>query len=105
MFVEHVKGSHWVGKKNPSYWDKGKPYLDGYRAIFMKDSAIAQVAAVRAERAHIQFRGFSPAERDSLVQRARAEDHGAGEPVGLRRLGRDEPRAEALRRQARPRAR
>ena len=66
LFVEHVKGSHWVGKRNPNYWDKGKPYLDGYRAIFMKDSA-AQVAAIRAERAHIQFRGFSPAERDSLV--------------------------------------
>jgi peptide/nickel transport system substrate-binding protein len=67
VFVEHVKGSHWVGKKNPNYWDKGKPYLDGYRALFIKDSA-AQVAAVRGERAHIQFRGFSPAERDSLVQ-------------------------------------
>src|SRR5881296_1022974 len=66
LFVEHVKGSHWVGKKNPNYWDKGKPYLDGYRAIFIKDSA-AQVAAVRAERAHIQFRGFSPADRDQLV--------------------------------------
>jgi len=66
LFVEHQRGSHWVGKKNPNYWDKGKPYLDSYRAIFIKDSA-AQVAAVRAERAHIQFRGFSPAERDSLV--------------------------------------
>src|SRR6267378_5706338 len=65
-FVEHVKGSHWVGKKNPNYWDKGKPYLDGYRAVFIRDSG-AQVAAVRAERAHIQFRGFAPAERDSLV--------------------------------------
>ena len=58
-FVEHVKGSHVVGKKNPNYWDKGKPYLDGFRAIFMRDSA-AQVAAVRGERAHIQFRGFTP---------------------------------------------
>jgi peptide/nickel transport system substrate-binding protein len=66
-FVEHVKGSHWVGKKNPDYWDKGKPYLDGYRAIFISSSS-AQVAAIRGERAHIQFRGFSPAERDSLVQ-------------------------------------
>jgi peptide/nickel transport system substrate-binding protein len=65
-FVEHVKGSHVVGKKNPNYWDKGKPYLDGFRAIFMRDSA-AQVAAIRGERAHIQFRGFSPAERDSIV--------------------------------------
>ncbi|PWU21744.1 MAG: ABC transporter substrate-binding protein [Candidatus Rokuibacteriota bacterium] len=66
-FVEHVKGSHWVGKKNPDYWDKGKPYLDGYRAIFISSSS-AQVAAIRGERAHIQFRGFSPSERDSLVQ-------------------------------------
>ena len=65
-FVEHVKGSHWVGKKNPNYWDKGKPYLDGYRAIFISSSS-AQVAAIRGERAMIQFRGFSPAERDSLV--------------------------------------
>jgi peptide/nickel transport system substrate-binding protein len=65
-FVEHVKGSHWIGKKNPDYWDKGKPYLDGYRAIFISSSA-AQVAAVRGERAMIQFRGFSPAERDTLV--------------------------------------
>jgi len=65
-FVEHVKGSHWVGKKNADYWDKGKPYLDGYRALFITSSS-AQVAAVRGERAHIQFRGFSPAERDQLV--------------------------------------
>jgi len=66
-FVEHVRGSHWIGKKNPDYWDKGKPYLDGYRAIFISNSA-AQVAAVRGERAMIQFRSFSPPERDSLVQ-------------------------------------
>jgi len=65
-FVEHVKGSHWIGKKNPDYWDRGKPYLDGYRAIFMTANA-AQVAAIRGERAHIQFRGFSPADRDALV--------------------------------------
>ncbi len=65
-FVEHVRGSHWVGKKNPNYWDKGKPYLDGYRAIFISNSS-AQVAAVRGERAMIQFRGFTPADRDSLV--------------------------------------
>ena len=66
VFVEHVKGSHWVGRRNPNYWDRGKPHLDGYRALFIKDAA-AQVAAVRGERAHIQFRGFSPAERESLV--------------------------------------
>jgi peptide/nickel transport system substrate-binding protein len=62
-----VKGSHWVGKKNPDYWDKGKPYLDGYRALFMSASS-AQVASIRSERAHIQFRTVSPADRDGLVQ-------------------------------------
>jgi peptide/nickel transport system substrate-binding protein len=66
-FVEYVKGSHWVGRKSPDYWDTGKPYLDSYRAVFVKDDA-AQVAALRGERAHVQFRGFSPAQRDSLLQ-------------------------------------
>jgi peptide/nickel transport system substrate-binding protein len=65
-FMEYVRGSHWIGKKNPDYWDKGKPYLDGYRAIFIPSSG-AQVAAIRGERAMIQFRGFTPADRDSLV--------------------------------------
>ena len=67
IFVEHVKGSHVLGKKNPNYWDKGKPYLDGFRAVFMRDSA-AQVAAVRGERAQIQFRGFTPTQRDDIVR-------------------------------------
>jgi len=66
-FVEYVRGSHWVGKKNPAYWDKGKPYLDGYRAIFITDPA-ARVAAIRGERALIEFRGFAPPERDVLVK-------------------------------------
>ena len=67
QFVEYVRGSHWVGKKFPDYWDKGKPYLDGFRAIFIPSSS-AQVAAIRGERAMIQFRGFSPQQRDQLVQ-------------------------------------
>ncbi len=67
LFVEYVKGSHWIGRRNPDYWDRGKPYLDGYRALFVRDSA-AQVAAIRGQRAMIQFRGFSPPERDTLVQ-------------------------------------
>ena len=66
IFVEHVKGSHVIGKKNPNYWDKGKPYLDGFRAIFTTSSS-AEVAAIRGERAQIQFRGFSPKDRDNLV--------------------------------------
>jgi peptide/nickel transport system substrate-binding protein len=66
VFVEHVRGSRWVGRRNPEYWDRGKPYLDGYQALFIRDDA-AQVSAIRSGRAHIQFRGFSPAQRDDIV--------------------------------------
>jgi peptide/nickel transport system substrate-binding protein len=66
VFGEYVRGSHWTGKKFADYWDKGKPYLDGFRAIFIP-SASAQVSAIRGERAMIQFRGFTPADRDALV--------------------------------------
>jgi peptide/nickel transport system substrate-binding protein len=67
VFVEYVKGSHWTARRNPDYWNAGKPYLDGYRATFIRDEA-AQVAAIRSGRAHAQFRGFSPAQRDDIVR-------------------------------------
>ncbi|MFQ6078746.1 MAG: ABC transporter substrate-binding protein, partial [Thermodesulfobacteriota bacterium] len=66
-FVEHVPGSHWVGKRNEDYFVKGRPYLDGFKAIFIKSTS-ARVAAVRGGRALIEFRGFSPAGRDDIVK-------------------------------------
>ena len=67
VFVEHVRGSHLVGKRNPNYWEKGKPYLDSYRAIFISDTA-ARVAALKGERVHIEFRGLAPKQRDEIVK-------------------------------------
>jgi len=66
-FVEHVAGSHWVGKKNEDYFVKGLPYLDGYRAIYIPDTA-ARVAAVRSGRVFSEFRRFTPSQRDDLVR-------------------------------------
>ncbi|MCZ6549862.1 MAG: ABC transporter substrate-binding protein [candidate division NC10 bacterium] len=66
-FVEYVPGSHWIGEKNKDYFVKGRPYLDGYRAIFIKSTS-ARVASIRGGRALIEFRGFSPAGRDDLVR-------------------------------------
>ncbi len=66
-FVEYVPGSHWVGKKNPDYFVKDRPYLDGYKAVFIRDSA-ARVASIRGGQALIEFRGFNPAARDDLVK-------------------------------------
>ena len=66
-FVEQVSGSHWVGKRNEDYFVKGRPYLDGYRAVFIKDTG-ARVAAVRSGRVHAEFRYFAPSHRDDLVR-------------------------------------
>ncbi len=66
-FVEYVSGSHWIGQKNPDYFLPGRPYLDGYRATFIRETS-AQVAAVRGGRAQVEFRGFTPPARDDLVR-------------------------------------
>jgi peptide/nickel transport system substrate-binding protein len=68
-FVEYVAGSHWVGKKNPNYFIKDRPYLDGYRAVIIRDTA-PRVAAVRSGQALVEFRGFNPAARDDIVKSA-----------------------------------
>lgn len=67
VFGEYVAGSHWTGKKNPDYYIPGRPYLDGYRAIFIRDSA-PRVAAVRSGQALVEFRGFNPAARDDVIK-------------------------------------
>jgi len=67
MFVEYAPGSHWIGKKNPQYYMPGRPYLDGYRAVFIRDTA-PRVAAVRSGQAAVEFRGFNPAARDDVVK-------------------------------------
>ncbi|MBM3565922.1 MAG: ABC transporter substrate-binding protein [Alphaproteobacteria bacterium] len=64
-FVEHVAGSHWVGERFKDYHESGKPYLDGFRAIFIRGAAM--VNAVQAGEVMTEFRGFSPAERDKLT--------------------------------------
>ncbi len=64
-FVSYTKGSVWEGKKNPDYFLKGRPYLDGYKAFFIAD-ATAGVNAIKSKQAMIEFRGFTPQQRDDL---------------------------------------
>jgi peptide/nickel transport system substrate-binding protein len=56
---EYVPGSHVTGKKNPDYFVKGRPYLDGFRALFIVDGA-ARVAAFRGGRVAADFVGATP---------------------------------------------
>ncbi|MBI3045272.1 MAG: ABC transporter substrate-binding protein [Betaproteobacteria bacterium] len=66
-FVEHAAGSHWVGRRFEDYHVKGRPYLDGFRAIFIRDTS-ARVTALQAGEVLAEFRGQSPADRDKLVK-------------------------------------
>ncbi len=72
-FKEYVPGAHVVGVRNPDYYEPGKPYLDGFRALFIKDQA-PQVAAIRGGRAMINFRAFPPKTAEDL-KRALGEDY------------------------------
>ena len=68
VFVEHVKGNHWTGKRWDKYFVPGKPYLDGYRADFI--AGPAAVKAMESGRIMAQFRSFTPTERDEMVKAA-----------------------------------
>ena len=68
VFVEHVKGDHWSGKRWDKYFQQGKPYLDGYRTEFISETAA--VKAMESGRIMAQFRSFTPSERDEMVEMA-----------------------------------
>jgi peptide/nickel transport system substrate-binding protein len=65
-FKEYEAGQSISGVRNPDYYHKGLPYLDGFTGIFADKQAV-RVSAIRGDRAAIEFRGFPPAVRDELV--------------------------------------
>ncbi|MEM9028457.1 MAG: ABC transporter substrate-binding protein [Pseudomonadota bacterium] len=65
-FVEYQPGSFVSGKRYEDYHFKGRPYLDGFKAISAPKMSI-RVQSIRGDRAAIEFRGFPPKSRDELV--------------------------------------
>jgi peptide/nickel transport system substrate-binding protein len=65
-FVEHKPGAYVEGKRYERFHHKGRPYLDGYRAISAPKMAV-RLQAIRGGQADIEFRGFPPKARDDLV--------------------------------------
>jgi peptide/nickel transport system substrate-binding protein len=59
-------GQSIKGLRNPDYYHKGLPYLDGFVGIYADKQAV-RVDALRGDRAAIEFRGFPPSVRDELV--------------------------------------
>ena len=65
-FVDYQVGQSIKGEKNPDYYHKGLPYLDGFTGIYADKQAV-RVEAIRSDRAAIEFRSMPPAARDELV--------------------------------------
>jgi len=66
-FEEYQTGQSIKGVKNPDYYEKGLPYLDGFTGIFADKQAV-RVEAIRSDRAAIEFRSMPPSARDELVK-------------------------------------
>src|SRR4029077_2505576 len=64
-FVSYETGQAVNGVRNPDYYHKGLPYLDGFKAIFAEKQA-TRIDAIRSDRAATEFRGLPPAARDEL---------------------------------------
>ena len=65
-FKDYQAGQSISGVRNPDYYRPGLPYLDGFTGIFADKQAV-RVAAIKSDRAAMEFRGFPPATRDELV--------------------------------------
>lgn len=65
VYVNYVKGATWEGKRFEQYFEAGKPYLDGYKAFFVKANAV--VPGMQGGQFDAEFRGRTPKERDQLV--------------------------------------
>jgi peptide/nickel transport system substrate-binding protein len=68
-FVEHVKGSSWTGKRFDGYFQPGKPYLDGFKALFVKSPAV--VPGLIGGQFDAEFRGRNPSEKAQLLEQAK----------------------------------
>jgi peptide/nickel transport system substrate-binding protein len=66
-FKEYQTGASISGERYADYHHKGKPYLDGFEAIFAEKQSV-RMQAIRGDRAATEFRGVPPASRDELVK-------------------------------------
>jgi peptide/nickel transport system substrate-binding protein len=64
VFVERVRGAHWVGRRFDGYFDQPRPYLDDFRAI--NTSAPSVVSALQSGQIMAQFRTLAPSQVDQL---------------------------------------
>ena len=64
-FKGYTRGSTFEGERNPSYFVKDRPYLDGYKFYISPETSV-RAAAVRSGRAYVEFRNLPDAEVDAI---------------------------------------
>jgi peptide/nickel transport system substrate-binding protein len=61
----YTRGSTFEGERNPDYFVKDRPYLNGYKFYISPETSV-RAAAIRSGRAYIEFRNLPNAEVESI---------------------------------------
>jgi peptide/nickel transport system substrate-binding protein len=64
-FKNYTRGATFEGERNPDYFIKDRPYLDGYK-FFISPETSVRAAAIRSGRAYIEFRDLPSAEVEAI---------------------------------------
>jgi len=64
-FKSYTRGSSFEGERNPDYFVKDRPYLNGYKYFISTETSV-RAAAVRSGRAYVEFRDLPQAEVEAI---------------------------------------
>jgi len=64
-FKSYTRGSTFEGERNPDYFVKDRPYLNGYK-FFISPETSVRAAAIRSGRAYIEFRDLPSSEVEAI---------------------------------------
>src|SRR3990170_3139157 len=64
-FKSYTRGATFEGERNPDYFVKDRPYLDGYKLFFSTETSV-RAAAIRSGRAYIEFRNLPRPEVEAI---------------------------------------
>jgi len=64
-FKSYTRGATFEGERNPDYFVKDRPYLDGYK-FFVSTETSVRAAAIRSGRAYVEFRNLPGPEVEAI---------------------------------------
>ena len=64
-FKAYTRGSTFEGERNPDYFVKDRPHLNGYKFFISPETAV-RAAAIRSGRAYIEFRDLPLSEAEAI---------------------------------------